>query len=60
VRREGGGANYAVRLKVIQGNGRARRFYERMGFRPTGHEEVRERDGLIEVQMERHSDLAQE
>lgn len=42
-----------VRLKVIQGNDRARRFYERMGFRPTGTEEVRERDGLIEVQMER-------
>jgi GNAT superfamily N-acetyltransferase len=42
-----------VRLKVIQGNERARHFYERMGFRPTGIEEVRERDGLIEVQMER-------
>jgi GNAT superfamily N-acetyltransferase len=41
-----------VWLKVIQGNGRARHFYERLGFRPTGHEEVRERDGLIEVQME--------
>jgi GNAT superfamily N-acetyltransferase len=49
-----------VRLKVIQGNGRARHFYERMGFRPTGHEEVRERDGLIEVQMERRADLTQE
>jgi GNAT superfamily N-acetyltransferase len=42
-----------VRLKVIQGNDRARHFYERMGFCPTGHEEVRERDGLIEIQMER-------
>ena len=42
-----------VRLKVIQGNDRARHFYERMGFCPTGYEEVRERDGLIEVQMER-------
>jgi GNAT superfamily N-acetyltransferase len=42
-----------VRLKVIQGNDRARRFYERMGFCPTGIEAVRERDGLIEVQMER-------
>jgi len=42
-----------VRLKVIKGNDRARHFYERMGFCPTGHEEVRERDGLIEVQMER-------
>ena len=42
-----------VRLKVIQGNDRARHFYERMGFCPTGIEEVRERDGRIEVQMER-------
>jgi ribosomal protein S18 acetylase RimI-like enzyme len=46
------GANF-VRLKVIQGNDRARLCYERMGFCPTGIEEVRERDGLIEVQMER-------
>jgi GNAT superfamily N-acetyltransferase len=44
-----------VRLKVIQGNGRARRFYERTGFRPTGHQTVRERDGEIEIQMERNS-----
>jgi ribosomal protein S18 acetylase RimI-like enzyme len=42
-----------VRLKVIQGNDRARGFYERMGFRTTGQEEVRERDGMIEIQMER-------
>jgi ribosomal protein S18 acetylase RimI-like enzyme len=42
-----------VRLNVIQGNDRARRFYERMGFCPTGHREVRERDGVIEMQMER-------
>jgi len=42
-----------VRLKVIQGNDRARRFYERMGFCPTGKSEVRERDRVIEVQMER-------
>jgi ribosomal protein S18 acetylase RimI-like enzyme len=42
-----------VRLKVIHGNDRARRFYERMGFCRTGIEEVRERDGLIEIQMER-------
>jgi GNAT superfamily N-acetyltransferase len=45
-----------VRLKVIQGNDRARHFYERMGFCPTGHEEIRERDGLIEVQMERRTE----
>ena len=42
-----------VRLKVIQGNDRARGFYERMGFRATGREEIRQRDGVIEVQMER-------
>ena len=42
-----------VRLRVIQTNERARRFYLRNGFRPNGHEDVRERDGLIEVQMER-------
>ena len=36
-----------------QGNGRARGFYERMGFRATGQEEIRQRDGVIEVQMER-------
>jgi ribosomal protein S18 acetylase RimI-like enzyme len=42
-----------VRLEVIQTNDRARRFYERNGFRLTGHEAVRERDGRIEVRMER-------
>jgi ribosomal protein S18 acetylase RimI-like enzyme len=42
-----------VRLKVIQSNDRARRFYERNGFRLTGHEDNRERDGRIELQMER-------
>jgi GNAT superfamily N-acetyltransferase len=41
-----------VRLKVIYGNDRARHFYERMGFRPTGQTQVRERDGAIEVEME--------
>ena len=46
-----------VRLKVIQGNDRARGFYERMGFRTTGREEIRLRDGLIEVEMERGVDL---
>jgi RimJ/RimL family protein N-acetyltransferase len=42
-----------VELKVILGNDRARRFYERMGFQVTGRQEIRERDGRIEVQMER-------
>jgi GNAT superfamily N-acetyltransferase len=43
----------SVRLKVIEGNDRARYFYERMGFCATGQSEVRERDGLIEIEMER-------
>lgn len=42
-----------VRLDVVQANDRARRFYERTGFRPTGHETARERDGLTEIRMER-------
>jgi GNAT superfamily N-acetyltransferase len=42
-----------VRLKVIQGNERARRFYERVGFYPTGHQTTRGRDGQIEIEMER-------
>jgi len=42
-----------VRLKVIQGNDRARHFYKRNGFRTTGQEAIRERDGLMEIQMER-------
>lgn len=46
-----------VRLNVMQPNQRARRFYERCGFRLTGHESIRERDGLIEIQMERPADL---
>ena len=45
-----------VRLKVIEGNDRARHFYERMGFCPTGQCEVRERDGVIEIEMERRVD----
>jgi GNAT superfamily N-acetyltransferase len=43
----------SVRLNVIQGNGRARRVYERNGFSPTGLEAFRERDGRTEIQMER-------
>ena len=42
-----------VRLKVIQGNDRARHFYERMGFCPTGQRQVRERDGMVEIEMQR-------
>ena len=42
-----------VRLNVILTNDRARRFYERQGFRPNGRRAVRARDGLIEVELER-------
>jgi GNAT superfamily N-acetyltransferase len=41
----------SVRLNVMQQNHRARRFYERCGFVPTGVESIRARDGLIELQM---------
>ena len=43
----------SVRLQVILGNDRARHFYERNGFRYTGREQIRQRDGMIELQMER-------
>jgi ribosomal protein S18 acetylase RimI-like enzyme len=49
----------SVRLKVIQGNDRARGFYERIGFRTTGQEEIRQRDGRIEIQMERRVERAE-
>jgi ribosomal protein S18 acetylase RimI-like enzyme len=42
-----------MRLAVIQTNDRARRFYERLGFRENGRQGLRERDGAIEVEMER-------
>jgi ribosomal protein S18 acetylase RimI-like enzyme len=42
-----------VRLEVIKGNARARRFYERCGFVSTGHETLRVGDGRIELRMER-------
>ncbi|MCU1378218.1 MAG: GCN5-related N-acetyltransferase [Acidimicrobiales bacterium] len=38
-----------VRLYVVEGNERARRLYERNGFRPTGETSVRERDGVVEL-----------
>lgn len=43
----------SVRLVVMEANGRARRVYERNGFRTTGLTTVRERDGGIELEMER-------
>mgnify|MGYP001027130728 FL=1 len=40
-------------LFVLEGNEKAIRFYEHMGFRPTGHRIVDERDGdtLVEIEM---------
>ena len=37
----------------LEGNEKAIRFYEHMGFRPTGHRIVDERDGgtLVEIEM---------
>jgi ribosomal protein S18 acetylase RimI-like enzyme len=48
----------SVQLQVIEGNDRARQFYERNGFRHTGQEAIRQRDGMIEIQMERLVDQA--
>jgi ribosomal protein S18 acetylase RimI-like enzyme len=41
-----------VRLAVVQANDRARRCYERNGFRATGTQSVRDRDGAIEIEMD--------
>ena len=43
-----------VRLHVMENNRRAERVYQRHGFARTGHTVVRERDGLAEIEMERH------
>jgi ribosomal protein S18 acetylase RimI-like enzyme len=40
-----------VRLHVVKGNDRARRCYERSGFSVTGRETVRDRDGVVEIEM---------
>ena len=45
-----------VRLAVIGANVPARRCYERNGFRATGKQSVRERDGAIEIEMEQDLD----
>ena len=47
---EGEGAA-GVWLHVVKGDERARRLYERNGFRATGAEVRRERDGVAEVEM---------
>jgi len=40
-----------VRLNVVESNGRARRCYERAGFRATGQEGVLEKNGDVEIEM---------
>lgn len=40
-----------VRLQVVASNARARRCYERAGFRATGRQGVMERTGDIEIEM---------
>jgi GNAT superfamily N-acetyltransferase len=40
----------SVRLHVVEQNSRARRLYERHGFRPRGRVT---RDGRVEIEMER-------
>ena len=42
-----------IRLDVVQGNEAATRLYQRHGFRPTGHSTTRDRDGAVEIRMER-------
>jgi len=41
-----------VRLRVVEANDRARRCYERNGFRDSGKRSIRERDGALEIEME--------
>jgi GNAT superfamily N-acetyltransferase len=43
----------ALKLMVLGGNIRASKLYERHGFYPTGTTSVRERDGAVEVEMQR-------
>jgi GNAT superfamily N-acetyltransferase len=43
----------AVKLHVVGGNVRATRLYTRHGFYPTGNVTERERDGAIEIEMQR-------
>jgi ribosomal protein S18 acetylase RimI-like enzyme len=40
-----------VLLKVVENNGRAKRCYERAGFRATGRQGVIEKNGDVEIEM---------
>jgi ribosomal protein S18 acetylase RimI-like enzyme len=40
-----------VRLNVVESNGRARRCYERAGFRAPGRQAVGEQTGEVEIEL---------
>jgi len=40
-----------VRLNVVESNSRARRCYERAGFRATGRQGIVEKTGDVEIEM---------
>jgi len=40
-----------LHLKVVENNGRAKRCYERAGFRATGRQGVIEKNGDVEIEM---------
>ena len=46
-------AGHDLALHVTEGNERARRFYERMGFELTGVAHARDHDGALELEMRR-------
>lgn len=48
-----GEGGHDLTLHVTEGNERARRFYERMGFELTGDAVARDRDGALELEMRR-------
>ena len=41
-----------IRLDFTEGNGNAERAYEKSGFRRTGMTSRRERDSMVEIEME--------
>ena len=49
-----------IQLRVVKANDRARRLYEREGFRPFGGDIIRPRDGVIEIEMRRTLALREE
>jgi ribosomal protein S18 acetylase RimI-like enzyme len=47
-----------IQLRVVKANERARRLYEREGFRQFGEEIIRPRDGAVEIEMRVQATLA--